>query len=189
MGGNRRGDEDEPGRGGQVLQDCPECGSRFAVAPTGRPPRYCSNACRQHAYRSRRSPFPSEMTLRNTWVRAQEKRPIMPDGRPASSTNPATWSPFAAVRHGAGNGYGIMLGGGLGCYDLDHVDDEYAVRFMRTIVEPIVYAERSRSGEGVHIFVRAEESAGWKRIIGGKSVERYTRARFILVTGNSFVTH
>jgi hypothetical protein len=32
---------------------CPECKTPIAVAVTGRPPRYCSPACRQRAYRRR----------------------------------------------------------------------------------------------------------------------------------------
>lgn len=76
-----------------------------------------------------------------------------------------------------------MLGCGIGCYDLDHVTDADARRFAATIPEPVIFAERSQSGVGVHIFVEAPESAGWRRTVDGISVERYTRARFILVTG------
>lgn len=73
-----------------------------------------------------------------------------------------------------------MLGNGIGCYDLDHVTDDEARQIISTIPEEIIYAERSTSGQGVHVFVRAHESAGTRR---GK-IERYTRARFILITGN-----
>jgi len=76
-----------------------------------------------------------------------------------------------------------MLGDGLGCYDLDHVSLEQAREFASSIAEPIVFAERSMSGEGVHIFVLADEGPGSKR--GG--VERYTRQRFIRVTGDRIV--
>ena len=34
---------------------CSECGARLAPARTGRPPRYCSAACRQRAYERRRA--------------------------------------------------------------------------------------------------------------------------------------
>ncbi|BET47638.1 hypothetical protein RGQ21_26200 [Kitasatospora aureofaciens] len=44
-------DETRPARGRR--KRCPECKSRIAVAATGRPPRYCSPACRQRAYRRR----------------------------------------------------------------------------------------------------------------------------------------
>lgn len=82
-----------------------------------------------------------------------------------------------------------MLGDGLGCYDLDHVTDAEARRFIAGIAEPVVYAERSMSGEGVHVFIEAPEAAGWKRMIDNISVERYARARFIRVTGDTFATN
>lgn len=122
------------------------------------------------------------MTERAAWVRADGKRPVQPDGTAASSTNPETWRSFAGVKSGAGDGFGIMLGNGLGCYDLDDMSDVEAREFIDEIPEPIVFAERSVSGRGVHVFVEAAESAGTKR---GK-VERYTRARFIRVTGKVF---
>lgn len=79
-----------------------------------------------------------------------------------------------------------MLGGGLGCYDLDHVSDDEARAFIATILEPILYVERSMSRTGVHVFVEAPECAGWRRVVGGISVERYTRARFIRMTLERF---
>lgn len=85
-----------------------------------------------------------------------------------------------------GDGVGIMMGDGLGCYDLDHVSDEQARQFAQTIDEPIIYAERSMSGDGVHIFIRAEEAPGWRRTVDGLQVEKYTRQRFIRVTGLTF---
>lgn len=118
------------------------------------------------------------------WVRAAGKRPIRIDGSPASSTDPTTWATRDEVRAStAGDGLGVMLGGGLGCYDLDHCTIEAAKAFAATIPEPILCAERSMSGDGLHIFVRAPEARGWKRVIDGLSVERYTRERFIRVTG------
>ena len=72
-----------------------------------------------------------------------------------------------------------MLGSGLGCYDLDHITDADAAEFIASIPEPVLFAERSVSGHGVHVFIEAPEGPGSRR--GG--VERYTRARFIRVTG------
>jgi primase-polymerase (primpol)-like protein len=143
--------------------------------------RFCGTAHRVAAWRNR---FPSEMTLRRAWVRADGKRPIQDDGRPASSTDASTWAFFPQVRSAgaAGDGFGIMLGDGLGCYDLDHVSDTDARAFIASIPEPIVYAERSMSGDGVHVFVEAAEGPGTRRT----GVERYTRRRFIRVTGDRF---
>jgi len=79
-----------------------------------------------------------------------------------------------------------MLGGGLGCLDLDHVTDEQAAAFIATVREPIVHVERSLSGDGVHVFIEAPEAPGTKRVVDGLHVERYTRQRFIRVTGRPF---
>lgn len=116
------------------------------------------------------------------WVRAVGKRPVTPSGAPASSTDPRTWRTFAEVRTGAGDGFGVMLGGGLGCYDLDDVTDAEVRRFAASVPERIILAERSMSGRGAHLFVSAPESPGWRRLVDGMKVERYTRARFIRTT-------
>ncbi|MFD0304680.1 XF1762 family protein [Streptomyces sp. NPDC127119] len=44
-------DETRPTRGPR--KRCPQCKNPITVAATGRPPRYCSPACRQRAYRHR----------------------------------------------------------------------------------------------------------------------------------------
>lgn len=83
------------------------------------------------------------------------------DGLPASSTDPSTWSSFDAVRRSSvGDGYGVMLGGGLGCYDLDHVTESELREFLDGVSEPVVFVERSVSGSGFHVFVEAPESKG-----------------------------
>ena len=117
------------------------------------------------------------------WVRADGKRPIQSSGRAASSTDPATWATLGEVRAStAGDGLGVMLGDGLGCYDLDDVTPDQVAGFLRVVPEPVVYAERSMSGRGAHLFVEAAEGPGWRRVVEGLRVERYTRARFIRVT-------
>ncbi len=75
-----------------------------------------------------------------------------------------------------------MLGGGLGCYDFDKVTDDEARDLISLIPERVLFVERSVSGNGVHVFVASEESAGSKKWQGRH--ERYTRQRFILTTGN-----
>lgn len=75
-----------------------------------------------------------------------------------------------------------MLGGGLGCYDLDHVSDADVRRFLLTVPERVLFVERSVSGQGAHVFIEAAECAGSKRTVDGLSVERYTRERFIRTT-------
>lgn len=127
------------------------------------------------------------MTQRRAWTRRDGKRPITVAGRQASSTNPATWASFESVQHGAGDGIGIMLGAGLGCYDLDHCLDGgviagWACDAIAAISESVVWVERSMSGDGLHIFVETRATSGYRR--GG--VEFYPRSRFIAVTGDRF---
>lgn len=151
-------------------------------------PRFCSNACRQKAYRARRPRVPELMRSQRRWVRADGKRPIQCDGVQASSTNPATWSTYEDVmRSTAGDGYGVMLGGGLGCYDFDHcidaegrVSERVRALLQRIRPESVVMVERSVSGRGLHVFVRARESRGFRR----DGFEFYSRGRFIRVTGD-----
>lgn len=149
---------------------------------------WCSGRCRVAAHRARkREQLPDELVAQPRWVRAHGKRPITTAGDPASSTDPTTWSTYTAARRSqAGDGLGVMLGDGLGCYDLDHVTDAQAAAFVRTVTERVLYVERSLSGDGVHVFVEAAEERGWRRTLqlDGEpiSVERYTRQRFIRTT-------
>jgi primase-polymerase (primpol)-like protein len=120
------------------------------------------------------------------WTRADGKRPCLPDGRLASSRDPSTWARFSEVQRGAGDGFGFMLGGGFGCYDLDHWPDDRARRFVAAVREPVLWVERSVSGEGVHVFFQGPEVRGRRSMVGGRPVERYSWARFIRVTGVAF---
>lgn len=177
--------------------NCLECGARI-TSTGGRGPtkRLCSARCRKRASRRRqaaRPTFPAEMTGRRAWTRAEGKRPVMMSGQAASTTNPRTWATFPEVQDGAGDGFGIMLGGGLGCYDLDGALDDrgrlkgWARDVLEGIPEPVVFREVSRSGRGLHVFVLAEESPGLRRPMpDGGGVERYSRGRFILVTGHKY---
>lgn len=154
---------------------------------SGRVPKFCSGACRQRAYRRRqrdkaREGVPSWLREGVRWTRAEGKLPVMPNGRVASSTNPATWGSYADVQDGAGDGFGVMLGGGLACIDLDNcfVDGELSP-FAEMIVEMNAgaYVEVSVSGNGLHIFGEFSEASGVRR----SGFEFYSRARFIRVTG------
>ena len=165
---------------------CLWCGAPTKPGKRGPAPKYCSTRHRVAAFRAR-GLLPAELTDRPTWTRRAGKRPVRVDGSPASSTDPATWSPWAHVAAGGvGDGFGIMLGDGLGCWDLDHcfAGDEllpWAAELLASIDHPL-WIERSMSGDGLHVFVRAEEAPGWRR----GHVEFYSRARFIAVTGNAF---
>jgi len=156
----------------------------------GRRPRFCSAKCKQREYRARKkapSLLPDSLTSRNSWTRRDGKRPIRTNGYAASSTDPSTWASFSDVQSGAGDGFGVMLGDGLGCFDFDHClsGDTLTPRIERALAairEPVVWVERSMSGDGLHVFVEAPEQKGYKR----DGIEFYSRARFIAVTGMAF---
>ena len=164
---------------------CERCGAGVATMRSGA--RFCSTRCRVAAHRSRRRRIPARMTSAPRWIRHDDrKRPLRLDGRLASVTDPAVRSSYGeASTSSVGAGLGFILGDGFGCYDLDHCRSDgrladWAVEFIRSIPEPVIFMEVSRSGEGVHVFVEAEESKGSR--VG--LVERYTRDRYIAVTGD-----
>lgn len=170
---------------------CSRC-SAHIPAPHRPDARFCSNACRQAAYRERRrlKALPVEMTGRPAWVRRVGKRPVQVNGRPASSTDPRTWTTWEAVQDGAGDGFGIMLGDGLGCIDLDYAigDDGVLAGWAAEIVEEhrgaAWWIERSMSRRGVHVFLPLAEGPGRKVRDGEVSVEVYSKARFMAVSGD-----
>lgn len=168
-----------------VMATCERCGERLAVAGRGRARRYCSTRCRVAAHRARR--LPRELTERARWVRHKGKRPITPDGRPASSTDPRTWSTYrAAARSKVGDGLGFVLGDGIACLDIDHCLDERGRpdARARAILDrvPDAYVEVSPSGRGLHIWGVAPEQPG-RRYEG---YEVYSVGRYITVTGRVY---
>src|SRR5690606_31294890 len=140
---------------------CERCGERLAVAGRGRTPRYCSARCRMAAHRARHR-LPRELTERARWVRHEDKRPITPGGRPASSTGRRTWSACReAARSKGADGLGFVLGGGIACLDIDQCLDERGrpdarARAIRARV-PDAYVATSPSGRGLHIWGVAPE--------------------------------
>lgn len=164
---------------------CLNCGRDVPQKSKGPARRTCSARCRQAVSRRRRQqPIPAAMTDAPRWVRADGKRPVTPSGAPASSTNPSTWCSFDEVQRGAGDGFGVMLGGGLGCYDLDNALEDGVVKpwareVIKAIAEPIIYVERSVSGRGLHVFIELAERKGTRRAVGDGSVEKYSYGRFI----------
>ena len=155
------------------MLSCQQCSAHIEIKH-GRRPKFCSGKCRQRAHRERRSQIERLKSLSvGRWVRASGKRPVMVDGSAASSTNPATWASFAEVqKSNAGDGFGVVLdGSGLGCYDFDNCFDDGVLKpairdFIAGIAYPIVYVERSMSGNGLHVFVEAEKQRGFRREIG-----------------------
>src|SRR5690606_32158534 len=129
-------------------------------------PRYCSGRCRVAAHRARPR-IPAELLRCNRWVRHDRKRPVTVDGRPASSTDPSTWSTYtAATRSTVGDGLGFVLGGGIACLDLDHCltdgrPDQRALDVLARV--PGAYVEVSPSGDGLHVWGTAPERPGRRR--------------------------
>lgn len=173
--------------------ECEECGTWIDQTKARKRRRYCSSACRQRAYRRRQRAYgvPDEMRGLPRWTRADGKRPIQADGWPASSTDPTTWSTWAETRSGCGNGQGVMLGGGLVCIDLDRAfrPDGTLTSIAERVLGacPGAWVETSVSGQGLHVFGTGFERPGRKvDTEEGTSVELYSRARFIRVTGHTY---
>lgn len=162
------------------------------VVKAGRSRRFCSARCRQAACRARKAERTSAGLSEGRWTRCVGKRPVTVTGRAASSTDPSTWSTFDEVQaSSAGDGFGVMLGGGLGCHDLDHALEDgelkpWARSVLDCITEPVLFTEVSMSGEGLHVFVEAPEGPGSKRPVGDGGHEFYSRARFIRTTLRKF---
>lgn len=162
------------------MRTCGTCGRN--ITSRNSQALYCSTRCRVAAHRTA---YPTELTRRRTWTRADGKRPITTTGAPASSTNPDTWTTYRDVKAStAGDGLGIMLGDGLGCYDLDHITDTEARELAALIPEHIIYAERSISGNGAHIFFATTSDEHGTKSWQGRH-ERYTHSRFIRTTGRT----
>lgn len=151
--------------------------------------RFCSGRCR---VASHRAVAPAELHDRARWVRRDAaKRPLRADtGRLASSTNPRTWASYRAARVAPfGVGLGFVVGDGVGCIDLDHClingePTEAAAAFLAGL--PATYVEISPSGDGLHVWGLMDEARGSRRAVDGLQVERYSRGRYITVTGRRF---
>lgn len=170
-----------------MLGQCERCPNPVRVGGTGRTRKYCSNACRQAAWRDRGAP--KEMRDQPRWLRRHGKMPLTVTGKPASSTDPRTWTTYStANRSKVGQGLGFALGDGIGCIDLDHCFDgdtlaPWAVEVLELC--PPTYIERSMSKTGLHIFGRLAPRKG-VRIRDGRDIEIYSAGRYIAITSDTF---
>ncbi len=111
-------------------------------------------------------------------------------GHKASSTAPATWSPFedavAAYEQGGYSGIGWVFteAAGIVGVDLDHVRDPetgviapWAAEIIKRLDS---YTEVSPSGAGLHVFVKGTLPPGRRR---KGQVEIYSTARYFTATG------
>jgi primase-polymerase (primpol)-like protein len=147
----------------------------------------CSPRCRQRRSRTRRA-VPAELRTRDRWVRRDAaKVPLTAGtGRPASSTDPATWashSEAARSPHGLGLGYVLADGDDVVVLDLDHcLDGETLAPWAAEILDacPPTYTEVSPSGTGLHIWGRGRLERGRRiRREDGAAIEAYSSGRYI----------
>jgi len=169
---------------------CEWCGASTLTRRAGA--RFCSDKCRVYANRAaKKGPkLPVEMTSQARFVRyTSRKVPRTVEGSSASSTDARTWSTYdAAADSRVGEGVGFVLGGGIGCIDLDHclVDGELAPWAADIVAaNPGTYVEVSRSGEGLHLFGLLAEGPG-RLVRDGRSIEVYSTGRYIALTGHTY---
>jgi putative DNA primase/helicase len=140
---------------------------------------------------------PVELRSRTQWVcwRLEDRdgkrtkvpyQPSSPNVR-ASTTDPATWGDYQTavnVTDADGIGFVFAEGDGLAGVDLDHcltdgrLDDGTAAFVLMTLDS---YAERSPSGTGLHVIIRAELNGGRRRT---GNFEVYDCGRFFTITGD-----
>jgi putative DNA primase/helicase len=128
------------------------------------------------------------------------KPPYQPNGQPASHSNPATWSTFAAVKSAYERGGGDIIGVGFVLDGRPHFGGRYLHGFdwdhcfENGRLDPVVYAELKKlsirrtevsiSGTGVRgFFLHDEPLASRRRKIVGRSVELYSTLRYMTTTG------
>lgn len=145
------------------------------------------------------SRIPAELQQLNQWClwRYEEtsngkptKVPYQPDGiKHASVTDRATWHSFAncitAFNTGSFAGMGFIFSDSdpYAGIDLDASDDNNILeRQAKIFAQFDSYAERSPSGNGLHIIIRASVISGRKR----SSVELYSSNRFFTMTGDVY---
>lgn len=161
---------------------------------------YCSTRCRVAGNRrkSRESAtFPAEIMAKPRFVRwdlrdrngKNTKVPLTIEGRAASSTDPQTWVSYDAARASSvGRGFGVVLGEGLGCIDLDDaLIDGSAAPWAQAVLDanPDTFVEISQSGTGLHVFGFLDEGPG-RKIRDGRNIEYYSMGRYIALTGKRF---
>lgn len=138
--------------------------------------------------------IPQELRDRPQWcVAGTDKAPrIAIDTLPhARSNDPTTWRSFDEARNiaasaGLGIGYMMHEGDEYTCIDLDVKGDtlpEDLQRFQKIVDTFDSYTERSRSGMGLHVWIKGKIGKGLRR----DGVEVYSQERFIICTGDAWM--
>ena len=138
--------------------------------------------------------IPEELRRLNQWVCANADSKVpMQANRPyaASSTNPDTWASFEDALWAVEHGYYDYLGFVFNDNGIVGIDLDEALTHNR--ISPLAvdifeacrsYTEVSKSGEGLHLFVKGDIPFKGKNNLAG--VEIYKTARFFIMTGNAF---
>ncbi|MYV76226.1 DNA primase [Streptomyces sp. SID1046] len=155
--------------------------------------RYCDARCRSKAHRAKKTTLPVELTTADRWIRrSATKVPLTTAGMAASSTNSRTWSTYtdaAASTVGAGLGFVLSDVDDIVCIDLDHCLSTLTGRLAPWAAAILrdagaTYVEVSPSGDGLHIWGRADVRQGRRiRRPDGTAVEIYGTGRYIAMTG------
>jgi putative DNA primase/helicase len=147
--------------------------------------------------------IPDDLKARPQWVlwRYEDRKggwtkvPHQPNGRPASSTDEATWAPFdfvqtAYLTSGSYDGVGFVLtlGDPYVAFDFDHCVDRETGEITDPKVSDYVtqlnsYTEISPSGTGLRLIVRAKLPERDRR---NGSFECYQDRRFVSITGHLY---
>ena len=145
--------------------------------------------------------MPACMRERVRWVRWVErarrgkvtKVPLDLAGRDLDVRDSRRWVSFDEARRSkVGTGFGIVLGDGLGCIDLDEALDAtgqikpWAQEVVTGYADDSILTEVSVSGRGLHIFLPMSEGPGKRIRDGERNIEIYSRDRYIAVTGRSW---
>lgn len=136
------------------------------------------------------SSIPAELRDRPQWCLAgRDKAPRTLSGGYASCTDRTTWTDFDSASRGAAErgwdiGFMTTSDDPFTCIDLDIKEGtpaEHIERFNSMVEQFDSYTERSRSGKGLHIWLRGNIGRGRRNRDG---VEVYSQERFIISTGN-----
>jgi hypothetical protein len=120
------------------------------------------------------------------WVKNDSKVPLCSsDKLPASVSNPQTWNDFHTACLDGGNPGFVFNDNGIVGIDIDEGvidEDDFPTPFAAQIIKLCdSYTERSRSGRGIHIFVKGDIPFHGKNNLRG--MEMYKSKRYFIVTG------
>ncbi len=143
------------------------------------------------------SRIPEELKNQNQWVCAWDgsKVPMKAfERKAASSTAPETWSSFEQAEWAVENGHYDHIGYVFADNDIVGIDIDAGFEdgLMTPLCADIMqmcqsYTEKSRSGRGVHIFLKGKLPFSGKNNLAG--VEIYKARRFFIMTGKVLIFH